>query len=121
MAALVLGHVKVQQQLQACQLPLCSAVQLLKQSIHAHAATAPADAPYRVSGSQTSLRDLHMFCSVSMLAQQQCGAPAEQWALHLAMQVHPDLGDAPIQGPNQPLDSIYKLPDGMLCMTALSM
>ena len=41
--------------------------------------------------------------------------------LCLGMQVHPDLGDAPIQGPNEPLDSIYKLSDGMLPRTALSM
>ena len=54
-----------------------------------------------------------------MQAQRDADCQLSNGALLLAMQVHPDLGDAPIQGPNEPMDSFYKLPDGMLPLTAM--
>ena len=74
---LVLRLVKAQQQLQACQLPLCSRVQSLKQGIQA-GRTAPADALYRVCGDQAPPQGLHTCCSASMLAQQRCRLLAQQ-------------------------------------------
>ena len=115
---LVLRHVSAQQQLKACQVPLRSAVQLLKQ---------------RHSGRPQ--QPLLMRCAECLAITRHCrtctltAVPAcyprkgadFQLSRGPVLQVHPDLGDVPIQGPNEPMDSIYKLADGMLPMTALSM